>query len=104
MKVRECQKAMDRAAKMVGMIRITHHDLRHLFAPNSTRMLTRYGNPGSSYQLAYATNLLSPNWQAGLALLMTNLFEYLIPNQVAPQIYYRSFTPAPYVPHFHRLS
>ena len=32
MKVRECQKAMDRAAKIVGMTRITHHDLRHLFA------------------------------------------------------------------------
>jgi integrase len=32
MQVRECQKAMDRAAKVVGMRRITHHDLRHLFA------------------------------------------------------------------------
>jgi integrase len=32
MKVRECQKAMDRAAKVVGMHRITHHDPRHLFA------------------------------------------------------------------------
>lgn len=30
--VRECQKSMDRAAKLVGMERITHHDLRHLFA------------------------------------------------------------------------
>lgn len=32
MRVRECQKAMDRAAKATGMARITHHDLRHLFA------------------------------------------------------------------------
>ena len=32
MLVRECQKAMDRAAKIVGILRITHHDLRHLFA------------------------------------------------------------------------
>lgn len=32
MQVAECQKAMDRAAKHVGMKRITHHDLRHLFA------------------------------------------------------------------------
>ena len=32
MRVRECQKAMDNAAKKVGMPRITHHDLRHLFA------------------------------------------------------------------------
>jgi len=32
MTVHECQKAMNRAAKEVGMTRITHHDLRHLFA------------------------------------------------------------------------
>ena len=32
MRVHECQKAMDDAAKSVGMTRITHHDLRHLFA------------------------------------------------------------------------
>jgi integrase len=31
-RVRECQKALDRACKKVGMDRITHHDLRHLFA------------------------------------------------------------------------
>ncbi len=30
--VRECQKALDRACKKVGADRITHHDLRHLFA------------------------------------------------------------------------
>jgi integrase len=32
MLVRECQKAMNRAANIVGTPRITHHDLRHLFA------------------------------------------------------------------------
>jgi integrase len=32
MQVRECQKAMDRAARIVNIPRITHHDLRHLFA------------------------------------------------------------------------
>jgi integrase len=31
-KVRESQKAIDRAAKKIGMVRITHHDLRHFFA------------------------------------------------------------------------
>jgi integrase len=31
-RVGECQKALDRAAKRVGADRITHHDLRHLFA------------------------------------------------------------------------
>lgn len=32
MSVHEAQKSMERAAKEVGMERITHHDLRHLFA------------------------------------------------------------------------
>jgi integrase len=31
-RVCECQKALDRAVKKVGADRITHHDLRHLFA------------------------------------------------------------------------
>jgi integrase len=31
-RVRECEKALDRACKKVGADRITHHDLRHLFA------------------------------------------------------------------------
>jgi len=31
-RVRECQKSLDRACKRVGADRITHHDLRHLFA------------------------------------------------------------------------
>jgi integrase len=32
MKIRECAITMDRAARQIGMPRITHHDLRHLFA------------------------------------------------------------------------
>jgi integrase len=32
MQVFECQKSIDRAAKLVEVQRITHHDLRHLFA------------------------------------------------------------------------
>jgi integrase len=32
MRIRECAATMGRAATMVGMPRITHHDLRHLFA------------------------------------------------------------------------
>jgi integrase len=32
MQVQECQKAMNRAAEQIGIARITHHDLRHLFA------------------------------------------------------------------------
>jgi integrase len=32
MRVSECQKAIDRACKKLGIVRFTHHDLRHLFA------------------------------------------------------------------------
>jgi integrase len=32
MHVWECQKSIDRASKVLGLKRITHHDLRHLFA------------------------------------------------------------------------
>jgi integrase len=32
LQVRECQKSMDRAVALLGIPRITHHDLRHLFA------------------------------------------------------------------------
>lgn len=32
MPIRECQKALDSACKKLGIARITHHDLRHLFA------------------------------------------------------------------------
>jgi Phage integrase family len=32
MRVSECQKSIDRAVKILGIGRITHHDLRHLFA------------------------------------------------------------------------
>jgi len=32
MRVGECQKAMDTAARKVGIAHLTHHDLRHLFA------------------------------------------------------------------------
>jgi integrase len=31
-RVRECQKALDRACNTVGTDRFTHHELRHLFA------------------------------------------------------------------------
>lgn len=31
-RVRECQKSLDRACKKVGADRLTHHDLRHLYA------------------------------------------------------------------------
>jgi hypothetical protein len=57
---------------------------------NSTRMLTLYGNPGTNYQVSYTTNLLAPNWQPGLSLPMTNLFESVSSGQTDPQIFYRA--------------
>jgi len=35
MRVFECQKSINRASKLLGINRITHHDLRHLFATHS---------------------------------------------------------------------
>jgi len=32
MRVRECQQTLNQATKSIGMAKITHHDLRHLFA------------------------------------------------------------------------
>lgn len=32
LEIKSCQQTMDKAAQKVGMARITHHDLRHLFA------------------------------------------------------------------------
>ena len=57
---------------------------------NSTRMMTLYGNPGSSYLTLFNTNLLKTNWYNGWRVPMTNLAEYYAVNQTAPQIYYRA--------------
>ena len=32
LRVKECQRSIDRACKLLGILRFTHHDLRHLFA------------------------------------------------------------------------
>ena len=32
MEIERCQRSIDRATKIVGMTRVTHHDFRHLFA------------------------------------------------------------------------
>src|SRR5208283_4731511 len=58
--------------------------------PNSTRMITLYGNPGTNYQLTCATNLGAPDWQPAFTVPMTNLVESLPVNQTAPQIFYRA--------------
>jgi len=55
---------------------------------NSTRILNIYGNPGSNYQVAFSTNLASPNWQPAGSVLMTNLQQTFNVNQAVPQGYY----------------
>jgi RHS repeat-associated protein len=60
-------------------------------ATNATRMLTLYGNPGASYQMAFRTNLTTAGWQNGWRAPMTNLYEYFTANQTAPQIFYKAW-------------
>ena len=43
-RVGECQKSLDRACKKVGADRITHHDLRHLFATRCIESRRGYSN------------------------------------------------------------
>ena len=57
--------------------------------PNSTRLLTLYGNPGTNYQFWVSTNLASPNWQSGWSGTITNLFEFIPVDQTVPQIFIR---------------
>jgi integrase len=54
-RVGECQKALDRACKKVGAKRITHHDLRHLFA---TRFLFVLDETYVSAEMARATEAI----------------------------------------------
>jgi integrase len=41
-RISQCQIAMDTAAKKVGIHHLTHHDLRHLFATESSRILADF--------------------------------------------------------------
>ena len=56
--------------------------------PNSTRLLTLYGNPGTNYQFLVSTNLASTNWQSGWSGTITNLLESIPVDQTAPQIFH----------------
>jgi hypothetical protein len=58
---------------------------------NSSRMLTLYGNPGASYQIAYATNLLGTNWQYAWRVPMSNLYETFAAEAQLPQVFYRAW-------------
>ena len=58
---------------------------------NLARLLTLYGNPGASYELDYATNLLGAKWQYGWRVPMTNWHEVFAANASLPQVFYRAF-------------
>ena len=58
---------------------------------NDERLLTLYGNPGASYQMAYSTNLLTTNWVPAWQGTMTNLWEVFQADQTAPQLFYRAW-------------
>jgi hypothetical protein len=54
------------------------------------RMLTVYGNPGSSYLTLFNTNLLTTNWLAGWRIPQTNLAQVYEANEQLPQVFYRA--------------
>ena len=58
---------------------------------DSQRMLTLYGNPGASYQVAYSTNLLRTNWASAWHVPMTNLSEVFQADQIPSQLFYRAW-------------
>jgi hypothetical protein len=57
---------------------------------NADRMLTIYGNPGASYQIAYNTNLLGTNWLTAWRVPMTNQYAVFSADQKSPLIFYRA--------------
>ena len=58
---------------------------------NSQRLLTLYGNPGASYQMASSTNLLRTNWAPVWHVPMTNLSEVFQADQKSPLLFYRAW-------------
>jgi hypothetical protein len=58
---------------------------------NDQRLLTLYGNPGASYQMAYSTNLLTTNWVPVWQGTMTNLSEVFQADHTPSQLFYRAW-------------
>ena len=73
--------------------RITIVGLHPLLAParagQSTVSLTLFGNPGTTYQLAYTTNLASTNWQVVGSILVTNVQQNFNLSPTNPHTYFR---------------
>ena len=58
---------------------------------NAQRMLTLYGNPGASYQVAFNANLLTTNWASAFLVPMTNVSEAFVADSTLPQLFYRAW-------------
>jgi hypothetical protein len=61
------------------------------FGTNGVRMLTLYGNPGASYEVASTTNLTDTNSLSVWRVPMTNQYQNFTADQTAPEIYYRAW-------------
>jgi hypothetical protein len=64
--------------------------LEAALSTNAQRLLTLYGNPGSSYLVSDKTNLLGTNWLVGWRVPMTNLAETFGLDAAHPMIFYRA--------------
>ena len=51
--------------------------------------LSLFGNPGSSYELDYSTNLLGGNWQFGWRVPLTNTVATFDVTETLPRMFYR---------------
>ncbi len=66
-------------------------------ADNGQFRLALYGQPGSSFQLSYVTNLANTNWLVALQTPQTNLVQEFVFPTTLPQAFYRAeeFVPDP---------
>jgi hypothetical protein len=78
-------------ASMSGQITVIglHPLLGSALGGNSMITLTLYGNPGSNYQMAFSTNLVSTNWQAGESILLTNVEQNVTIPATNTHMYFR---------------
>ena len=69
---------------------IGQQPLLEAWLATNRRMLTIYGNPGSSYQTLFNTNLLTTNWLAGWRVPQTNLAQVYEANEELSPVFYRA--------------
>ena len=57
---------------------------------NAAQTLILYGNPGSSYQLMFTTNLMSPAWDTWTTGTSTNLIQYIPITPTSPATFFHA--------------